>query len=143
MWQASHLLFSKGDYMKITIGEAISYFDDQVSNQYTEADKIKWLNEIEEQIYRDIICTHEGADDIEFNGYNADTDIDTELIVGSEYAELYRYWLEKSVHYANREIGGFNNAMAMFQSYYDNYFARYNREHRPVKVHDFKVLRGD
>lgn len=125
--------------MKNTIAEIISYFDNQVPNQYSQEEKIKWLNEIEEQIYRDIICTHEGADEFEFNGFSADTDINTELIVDSAYSELYRYWLEKSVCYANREIGGFNNAMSMFNTYYENFFAYYNRTHRPLRSGNFKV----
>ena len=56
--------------MKTTIGEVLSYFDAQVPNQYSDEEKIRWLNEIEAQIYNDIIKTHRDADKIAFNGYS-------------------------------------------------------------------------
>ena len=125
--------------MKTTIGEVLSYFDNQVPNQYSDEEKIRWLNEIEAQIYNDIIKTHKDADKIAFNGYTADTDINTQMIVPLEYSELYRFWLEKSVHYANGEIDRMNNAMTMFQNYYDNFYAAYNRAHRPIGVHGYRL----
>ena len=92
--------------MKTTISEVLSYFDNQVPNQYSDEEKIRWLNE---------------------------------MIVDLEYSELYRFWLEKSVHYANGEIDRMNNAMTMFQTYYDNYFSYYNRNHRPVGTHGYRL----
>ena len=123
--------------MKTTIGEVLSYFDNQVPNQYSDEEKIRWLNEIEAQIYNDIILTHKDADEIAFHGFT--TDINTQMIVDLEYSELYRFWLEKSVHYANGEIDRMNNAMTMFQTYYDNYFSYYNRNHRPVGTHGYRL----
>ncbi len=41
--------------MKTTISEVLSYFDNQVPNQYSDEEKIRWLNEIEAQIYNDIL----------------------------------------------------------------------------------------
>jgi hypothetical protein len=122
---------------KVTIGELISYFDEQVPNEHTQEAKIRWLNEIETQIYRDIILTHEGADDYSFDGYDNSTDPETQLIVDAEYSEMYRYWLEKSVHYADREIEAYNNALAMYQAYYDSFLAAYNRRHRSNKTGTF------
>lgn len=123
----------------VTLGEVISYFDEQVPNQFSEAEKIKWLNEIDTQIYKDIISTREGADEIVFNGYTEDTDFNTEMLVSKEYSELYRFWLEKSVAFANREINSFNSAMSMFTSYYNNFFCDYNRNHRVLKRYSFTI----
>ena len=125
--------------MKTTIGEVLSYFDNQVPNQYSDEEKIMLLNEIEAQIYNDFILTHKDADEIAFHGFTTDTDINTQMIVDLEYSELYRFWLEKSVHYANGEIDRMNNAMTMFQTYYDNYFSYYNRNHRPVGTHGYRL----
>lgn len=125
--------------MKTTISEVLSYFDNQVPNQYSDEEKIRWLNEIEAQIYNDIILTHKDADEIAFHGFTTDTDINTQMIVDLEYSELYRFWLEKSVHYDNGEIDRMNNAMTMFQTYYDNYFSYYNRNHRPVGTHGYRL----
>ncbi|MCM1286516.1 MAG: hypothetical protein NC213_09935 [Acetobacter sp.] len=114
----------------ITLEEAITYFDEQCPNQYTREDKIGWISELDEQIYEEIIKPRMNPPVTEFNGYDENTDNDTTLLVPSVFKEIYRYWLEKSVDFNNREIGAFNNAMLMYQTYYDNYFAWYNRNHR-------------
>ena len=125
--------------MKTTIGEILSYFDNQVPNKYSDEEKIRWLNEIETQIYNDIILTHKDNEKIAFNGYTADTDINTQMIVDLEYSELYRYWLEKSVYYTNGEIDRMNNALSMFESYYNNFCNAYNRKHRPIGTHGYRL----
>jgi F0F1-type ATP synthase gamma subunit len=114
---------------RITINDAISYFDAQCPNQYSQEEKIKWLSELDEQIYNDVIALREGADNIEFNGYDNDS-LNTELLVETPYTEIYRYWLEKSVDFSNREITAMNNAIAMYNNYLDDYTSWYNRQHK-------------
>lgn len=170
----------------ITLEEAITYFDERTPNQYTREEKIRWISELDEQIYEEIIkprlplCRNTytiglGATDVkvfltmfdynallgtdgqqfsqsqidtfvsftatgadtgktfgryDFNGYADDTDGETVLIVPSMYKDIYRYWLEKNVDINNREIGAANNAMALFEAAYDDYYAYYNRNHR-------------
>lgn len=124
---------------RITIEEAISYFDEQCPNQYSTDEKIGWLSELDEQIYNEIIKTRVNPPVEEFNGYDDKSPTDTKLLVPSLYKEIYRYWLEKSVNYANREIGAFNNAMAMFNTYYDDYFCWYNKTHTVKAVPKFII----
>ena len=123
----------------ITLDEAITYFDEQCPNQYSREEKIRWISELDEQIYEEIIKNRVNPPVTEFNGYNDDIDGGTALLVPSLYKEIYRYWLEKSVDYNNREIGAFNNAMQMFQTYYDNYFAWYNRNHKYALTQQIKI----
>ena len=124
---------------KITLDEAISYFDEQCPNQYTRENKIAWISELDELIYDNIIKDRVNPDITEFNGYSDDTDGSTELLVPKLFSEIYRYFLEKSVNYANREIGAFNNAMQMFNSYYENYYAWYNRNHKTAQNTQFNI----
>ena len=123
----------------ITLDEAITYFDEQCANQYSREEKIRWISELDEQIYENIISTRENPAVTEFDGYDDDTSGDTVLLVPSLYKEMYRYWLEKSVVYNNREIGAYNNAMAMYQTYYENYFAWYNRNHMATGNQQFNI----
>lgn len=123
----------------ITLDEAITYFDEQCPNQYSREEKIRWISELDEQIYENIISTRENPAVTEFDGYDDDTSGDTVLLVPSLYKEMYRYWLEKSVDYNNREIGAYNNAMAMYQTYYENYFAWYNRNHMATENRQFNI----
>lgn len=123
----------------ITLDEAITYFDEQCPNQYSREEKIRWISELDEQIYENIISTRENPAVTEFDGYDDDASGNTVLLVPSLYKEMYRYWLEKSVDYNNREIGAYNNAMAMYQTYYENYFAWYNRNHMATGNRQFNI----
>ena len=124
---------------KITLNEIITYFDSQVPNQYSRENKVEWLSEIDEMIYELIIKDRENSEISSFNGYNADTDDETELLVPAMFKDLYRYYIEKNVYYSNREINAFNNAAQLFEMNYENYFAWYNRNHKTATTAQFQI----
>lgn len=172
----------------ITLDEAITYFDDQVPNQASREQKTRWISEIDERIYEEIIRRRlpkhpdtyiitstdvdtdvtvpltlydynrnldasgtafeqeqigtrvtftAVANDIgklfgsyAFNGYDDYTNGETVLIVPSMFKDIYRFWLEKNVDINNREIGAANNAIAAFQSTYEDYYTYINQNNR-------------
>ena len=65
-----------------------------------------------------------------FNGYGDDTNGETVLLVPSMYKDIYRYWVEQKIDIINREMGAANNAMALFNAYYEDYYGLYNYNHR-------------
>lgn len=173
-----------------TIDEIVTYFDEQVPNQYTREEKTRWIDELDERIYEDIIkprtprfnntvaltsadigneisvyltladyndCLNKSGtqftiEQIEkmvtftpvsadvgktfgkrtFAGYDDNTNVETVVLAPSAFKDMYRYYIEKNVDINNREIGAANNAIAMFQSYFEDYYAWYNRNHRIV-----------
>lgn len=112
-----------------TINEIISYVDEVFPNQYSTSKKIQWLNEIDEDIYNNIISKRKEPIETEFKPYNED-DIERRLLVETPHTEIYRYWIEAKINYANRETAAFNNSMAMYNSKLDDYTAFYNDKHR-------------
>lgn len=112
--------------------EAIQKVDALKPNNYSQEDKIKWLSTLDGIIKNEIIDTHEGADRVEFNGYDISS-LETELIVPAPYDDIYIKWLEAQIDYNNSEIGKYNNSMAMYNSAYGNYERYYNRTHMPIK----------
>lgn len=172
----------------ITLDEAITYFDDQVPNQASREQKTRWISEIDERIYEEIIRRRlpknpdtyiitstdvdtdvtvpltlydynrnldasgtafeqeqigtrvtftVQANDIgklfgsyAFNGYDDYTNGETVLIVPSMFKDIYRFWLEKNVDINNREIGAANNAIAAFESTYEDYYTYINQNNR-------------
>lgn len=82
-------------------------------------------------IKRDVIDTHEDGEDIHFDGYTADTPLDTELIVTAPYDELYITWLESKIDYSNGEYVKYNNSITRFNDTYMNFNNDYNRRHMP------------
>ena len=115
----------------MTISAAINKIDALKPNTYTEDDKVKWLSTLDGTIKKEIIDTHEGGEDIVFNGYDYDTSTETELLVESPHDDIYIRWLEAQIDYANGEYGKYSNAMVMFNSAYSTFERFYNRNHMP------------
>lgn len=114
----------------MTIIEVITDVDALHPNGYDQPNKIAWLSSLDGRIKDEIIDTHEGGDGVPFNGYNA-KDINTELIVPRPYDEVYRYWLEAQMDYANGEYTKYNNSMAMFNNAYTAFERHYHKTHMP------------
>ena len=111
--------------------EAIQKVDSLKPNNYSQEDKIKWLSTLDGIIKKEIIDTHEGADKVEFNGYDISS-LETELLVPAPYDDIYIKWLEAQINYNIGEIGKYNNSMTMYNSAYSTYERYYNRTNMPI-----------
>jgi hypothetical protein len=126
------VLFFKKE-INMTIAEAINRCDTLKPNDFTESEKIEWLSRLDSRIKLEIIDTHEGFEDIEFEGYKEDMNlIEKPLLVPSPYDEMYLYWIQAQIDYNNGEINKYNNNISMFNSAYSDYAAYYNRTHMPL-----------
>ena len=72
--------------------------------------------------------------DVMFSGYNESTPLDTQLIVPAPYDDMYIFYLESKIDYANNEITRYNNSNAMFTSAFSEFQRAYNRTHMPKKT---------
>jgi hypothetical protein len=115
----------------MTIIEAINKIDSLKPNTYSQPDKIKWLSNLEGVIKTEIIDTHEGAENVNFAGYDVDTPLDTIMIVPAPYDDIYIKWLEAQIDYANGEITRYSNSMIMYNTAYNAFNRYYNRTHMP------------
>lgn len=128
----------------MTINEALTKLDALKPNNYTDAEKIGWLDHIERVLYTEIFSKHEddptteigldeNGEEIEikgFHGYDDDTDRDTELLVPDTYADLYVHYLMAQVDYYNAEFDRYGNTSTMFNQSYQNFANYWMREHR-------------
>lgn len=110
--------------------EAINRIDSLKHNTYSQLDKVGWLSEVDMDVKRNIIDTHEGGS-AEFAGYGEDTDLKTELLIPAPYDKAYLLWLEAWIDYYNGEYDKYNNAMNMFVEAYNSFNDYYNRTHMP------------
>lgn len=115
----------------MTIIEAINRIDALKPNGYGQAEKIKWLSDLDRAVKSEIIDTHEGGGE-PFAGYGSDTPLDTVLLIPELYDDVYVKWLEANIDYANGEYGKYNNSIAMFNSEYSGFRRYYNRTHMPL-----------
>ena len=110
--------------------EAINRLDSLKHNTYLESEKVEWLSEVDLEVKRNIIDTHEG-EGVEFTGYNDSTDLQTELLITAPYDKAYLLWMEAQIHYYNGEYDKYNNAIDMFYEAYNGFKNYYNRTHKP------------
>ena len=123
----------------MTILEAINRVDTIKPNSYKQSEKVDWLSTLDGIIKSEIIDTHEGGEAIVFEGYDANTLLDTELLVPAPYDDIYIRWLEARIDYANGEYGKYNNSLTAYNDAYDLYARYYNRKHMP-KGNKFKFF---
>ncbi len=123
----------------MTIIESINKLDSLKHNTYSHGDKVAWLSRLDAMVKTEIIDTHEGGEDVVFNGYNDETSLDTVLLVPAPYDEVYLRWMEAQVDYHNDENERYNNSIDMFNTAYEGFRNYYNRTHMP-KGRKFKFF---
>ena len=112
--------------------DAISRADALFFNTFSNLDKIAWLSKADWMIKRHIIDTHEGGEALEFKGYNADTDPETELLAPPPYDEMYLPWLQAQMELALKETENYNASILTFNTEYEAFENYYNRNHMPL-----------
>lgn len=120
----------------MTILEVINDLDFNKPNQYSMAQKIKWLSNIDRDIY-EVMKRHEGELQ-EFNGYSEEIPMDIELLVKAPYDKLYGYYLEAQVDYYNQEMSRYNNSIAMFNNAYEEWINYYSRMHKAISTQEVR-----
>ena len=115
----------------MTILEAINRVDSTKPNSYTQVEKVDWLSTLDGVVKSNIIDTHEDDENVVFEGYNADTLLDTELLVPAPYDDIYIRWLEARIDYANNEYNKYNNSATAYNTDFEAYARHYNMNHMP------------
>lgn len=115
----------------MTIIQAINNVDAIKANTYPQDMKVRWLSSVDSMVKRLIIDVHEGADQVTFEPYHADTDTGTQLLVPEPFDEMYQRYLEAQIDLANGEIARYNNAIELFNTAFKAYSSYYTRTHMP------------
>ncbi len=87
--------------------EILARVDALLPNGYTEAEKLRWLGQAEGFVLREL----EGV-----QGEIAELTAETELTAQTPYDEMYRFYVEAQVHYANGETARYNNAVSLWNN---------------------------
>jgi hypothetical protein len=115
----------------MTIIEAINRIDHLKPNAYSQQDKVRWLSNLDGVVKKEIIDTHEGGEDVIFEGYNDNTLLTTELLIPAPYDEVYVRYLEMQIDYANGEYAKYNNSTVEYNTAFSAFEKYYNRDHTP------------
>ena len=113
----------------MTIIEAVNQIDNLKRNTFSQKQKIIWLSRLESMVKRLVIDTHEGGEDVSFDGFTENTDLQTVLMMPEPFDEAYIFWLEAQIHYANEDIDMYNSAITMFNAAFREHKDDYKRTH--------------
>lgn len=116
----------------MTINDVITEVDSQKPNQYTDAEKIRWISVCETKIVNDILNTHVGTQ-VTFEGYT-DMDIDAELLVEDAYADVYKYYVYAMIDAMNGETQRYAGSKLLFEDAMKSYGDYINRHFLPISI---------
>ena len=107
----------------------IAKADEFKPNTWSEEDKLKWLGELEQTIYQDIVLTHDNPHNIEYNR----TDRDSILIAPDRFSDMYIMWLLAKIDFNNGDITRYNNDNIVFNQQYVEFQNWWNRTYMPIQ----------
>ena len=114
----------------MTIQKAIDIAMTIRPGAFDEADAIRWLNEIDHQLYLEVVLTHENPDGIVYAEHTADNK-EAKLLVSAPYDKLYPSYLRAK---ADEQYGedSYNVSASIFNEQMNEFRRYYNRTHMPV-----------
>ena len=115
----------------MTIIQAINYLDYIRPNSCPQELKISWLSMLDGKIKSEIIDTHEGGENILFDGYDKDTDISSPLLVQAPYDMIYVKFLEAQIDEYEGEAARYACSYATFNHLFSCFERYYNKTHMP------------
>lgn len=121
----------------MTILEAITQLQSVKPHQYDDETVIRWLSELDNQIYNEVVKWNKDCEDIPHGPYDPNGDLGDTLMVPSPYSDIYIKYLAAQVDYFNGEIARYNNSMVMYNVALSSFADWWNREHMPRQ--DYRV----
>lgn len=118
-----------------TVKQVLEQVDAMLPNQYTTAEKRRWLLQAEGFVVREVHQPHAGGEEAQVPP--EDTGEDTVLLVQPPYDELYRHYVEAQIHYCNGEMARYNSAAANWNNgllTYRDYVCRTTAPERGVRA---------
>lgn len=123
----------------MTIEEALQICDHMKPNDYQEADKIRWLSDLDGLIKKEILDVHKDNHITDFAGYTDKTEKSTVLLVEAPYSDVYIKYLFAQIDFNNAEFIRYNNSADMFNMAYRAYANYYKRTHTPLQKSRIRV----
>lgn len=120
----------------MTIGDAISRLDELKPNAVSYQRKVEWLADVDWDIYRTLVKTHEGGENLVFEGYEPDAESgadDKTLLAVKPYDRMYVQYMMAQIDLQNQEYDLYANDAALYNQSRDEYAKYYNRKVMPVQ----------
>lgn len=117
----------------MTLAEVLERIDRERPGESTEEEKLRWLSQVDGQWYREMVQTHEGAEETTFAPYATDGDKSAALLIAPPYDEVYIHFLYMQIDQRLGEIDRYNNDAALYNQGMLEARQAYNRAHMPLQ----------
>lgn len=116
----------------MTIGKILSQIDAIKPNQYTQDEKVRWLSELDAEIFDTITKTNKTD---AFTPYNPSSETITsqELLVPDDYAKVYLSYLSSKIDFWNGEYTRYNNSAVLYNNDLLSFANYWTRNHLPAQ----------
>ena len=108
----------------MTISELFTYTEDQFPSQYPNSLKLIWVNQLEKEITDYLLHFDEDAEAPVHTELTDDLQIDE--------PDIYALYIAARVDFANGEYARYNNKVAQFNTFFDDWKGRYIRNNAPL-----------
>ena len=118
---------------RMTMQQALDQIDLLKPNMFPAAQKVQWLSDVDKMVWHEIYLTHEGMPpSASFDGYDQDTDPDTELLIPEPYTDVYRHYMATMMDLANAEQDKYMQDKSLFNAAYQTFGDFWRRTHMPI-----------
>ena len=111
--------------------EALSELRGLKPNQYSDETLLRWLSNLDGQIYEDVLKNSEVAPSQPELPYQLERDMETELLAAFPHDGLYIHFLSAQIDFHNGEYDRYNNGMMMFNVAYQSFVDMWTRTNMP------------
>lgn len=112
------------------ISELYAYIDTVKPNDFGEAVKNVWLNEVEGAVQSQVMLL--APEETVVYAYDpSDAQTDAELLVGAPHLKLYYAYLTAMIDFANGEYTNYSNTLTLFNTFWNEYAAWYSLNIHP------------
>ena len=116
------------------IRELLAYVREVKPNQYSDEVMLRWLSELDGQLYVDVVQNAQDAPPPPRLPYRADRDMERELLAAHPHDGLYAHYLAAQIDYNNGEFDRYNNGMVMYNVAHQGFVDAYTRNHMPKEA---------
>lgn len=124
----------------MTVDQLIARVDALEPNQYSREQKIRWLSNLDETIYRELYLTHDVPEELLGDGFVPHETGDEELLVNGYFGdEMYLPYIQSKIAKENFEIDKYNVEILLFNNAYAEYANYINRTYMAKHNGPFRI----
>lgn len=114
----------------MTVQEVLTEVEELKPHQYDDSMLIRWLNDLETKIYREILSNYVYETELEEYVPLTEEDMMRELCIKEIYTDVYKLYLFAMIDFYNNETARYQNSHVMFNVRYQDFANYWNRTHR-------------